>query len=110
MTDLCKPCSPNQPQDAAGEGRKKETPAPQTAHPKKGEKPELKSPFVSRGTEKKGKVEAQPPPSASVISQRIQYGRAKPCAAWRWEHTFLRRGGTEPTVRLCKCWRGRGEG
>jgi len=35
---------------------------------KNGENPWLKSPFFSRGAEKRGKVVAQPPPSASVSS------------------------------------------
>lgn len=47
-------------------------PAPETASPlppqKNGEKLQLKSPFMSKGTEKRGKVVAQPPPSASVSS------------------------------------------
>lgn len=47
-------------------------PAPEAAFPlplqQNGEKPQLKPPFISKGTGKRGKAVAQPPPSASVSS------------------------------------------
>lgn len=79
---------PNQHQDAAGEGGDGEMPAPEMASPlplrKNGEKRRLKSPLISRGTEKRGKVVAQTPPSASVSSAPSTGGTDKTSTTWMW--------------------------